>query len=55
MKSNNKSLQQGLTLLVAGAALIGAATVASAVVEAIGSERKSKFNGRIPKLTVEVK
>jgi arylsulfatase len=25
------------------------------VVEAIGAERKSKFNGRIPKLTVEVK
>jgi arylsulfatase len=25
------------------------------VVEAIGSERRSRFNGRIPKLTVEVK
>jgi arylsulfatase len=25
------------------------------VVEAIGAEHKSKFNGRIPKLTVEVK
>jgi arylsulfatase len=25
------------------------------VVEAVGAEHKSKFNGRIPKLTVEVK
>lgn len=29
--------------------------LATPVVEAIGSERKSKFTGRIPKLTVEVK
>jgi hypothetical protein len=27
----------------------------TSVVEAIGAERKSKFNGRIPTLTVEVK
>jgi arylsulfatase len=29
--------------------------LATPVVEAIGAEHKSKFNGRIPKLTVEVK
>jgi arylsulfatase len=29
--------------------------LATPVVEAIGSERKSKFTGRIPKVTVEVK
>jgi hypothetical protein len=29
--------------------------LATPVVEAIGSERKSKFTGRIPKITVEVK
>lgn len=29
--------------------------LATPVVEAIGAERKSKFNGRIPKLTVGVK
>ena len=29
--------------------------LATPVVETIGSEHKSKFNGRIPKVTVEIK